>query len=262
MGSKPSKLQPPIAVISDIHGNKQALEAVLADIANYDIDHVVCLGDIVGYGGDPEWCVQTVKSTASICILGNHDVVVAEIQKIHGMNPIAITAQVWTMDNISEDSLEFIRSLSYVAQEPGGKIGYVHASLPHPQGFGYLLQYERIEEHLKDQDHRIMFVGHSHLPDCWSTDGTKIFNAFTFCAGGVIRFNLDGSGDDKSFVNVGSVGQPRDRDPRASYALVEMEDSELKITNRRVEYDVKSAQSRIRECGLPEKLAIRLEYGK
>jgi predicted phosphodiesterase len=249
-----------IAVISDIHGNKQAFEAVLEDIAKFDIDHIVCLGDIVGYGGDPDWCVQTVKAVASISILGNHDVVVAEIQRIGGMNPVAVTALVWTMDNVSENSLKFIRGLSYLAQEPGGKIGYVHGSLPHPQGFGYLLQYEYIEEHLKSQSSRIMFVGHSHQPDYWSTDGKKIFSAMTF-RNGSVRFNI-GNGIDKSVVNVGSVGQPRDHDPRASYVLVETDGSDLKITNRRVEYDVESAQGRIRECGLPEGLAVRLEFGK
>jgi len=251
-----------IAVISDIHSNKQAFEAVLEDIAKFDIDHIVCLGDIVGYGGDPDWCIQTVKAVASISILGNHDVAVAEIQRIGGMNPVAITALVWTVDNISEDSLKFIRGLSYLAQEPGGKIGYVHGSLPRPHGFGYLLQYERIEEHLESQSSRIMFAGHSHQPDCWSTDGEKIFNAMTF-RNGTVRFNIE-NGIDKSVVNVGSVGQPRDHDPRASYVLVETETdgSDLKITNRRVEYDVKSAQGRIRECGLPEKLAVRLEFGK
>ena len=250
-----------IAVISDVHGNRQALEAVLEDVAKYDVNHIVNLGDIVGYGADPEWCVQAIKSVASISILGNHDVVAAGIQSIAGMNPVAITALVWTMDNVSEDSLKFLRGLSYLAYGPDSKMGYVHSSLPHPQDFGYLFRNERIEEHLAAQRSRIMFVGHSHLADCWSTDGKKIFSAITY-RNGTVKFDLGRSDTDKSVVNVGSVGQPRDRDPRASYGLVEIEGAYLKITNRRVEYDVESAQRRIRQFNLPDSLAERLEDGK
>lgn len=250
-----------IAVVSDIHGNKQALEAVLADIAGYKPHHIVCLGDVVGYGGDPEWCVQTVKAVCSVCILGNHDVVVAEIQQLHGLNPMALYALSWTMDNISEDSLAFLRSLSYVAQGHGNKIGYVHSSFPHPQGFGYLFRWERIQEHFEAQKHKIVFLGHSHVPDCWTTDGKKVFGTFGF-RNNFVEFDLEGPHSDKSFINVGSVGQPRDGDSRASYALVEKEGSRLLIHNKRVEYNIESAQKRIRECGLPENLADRLERGK
>ena len=251
-----------IAVISDIHGNRQALEAVLGDIAGYMPDHIVNLGDVVGYGGDPEWCLQTIKYTASISILGNHDVNAADMEPIHpSVNPVAALALHWTSQHLSDDSKSFLRGLQYQAQEPCGRIGYVHSSVPHPESFHYLLRRERIEEHLQEQTQKITFVGHSHLPDCWSTDGTKMFCLFGYRSG-FVSFDLNGPEQDKSMVNTGSVGQPRDHDPKASYALLEIEGSKLKIMNKKVEYDIETAQARIREAGLPEALATRIEFGR
>jgi len=249
-----------IAVISDVHGNRQALEAVIEDMSIYKPDHVVNLGDIVGYGGDPEWCVKRVSELASISVLGNHDAFAIRKTEMN-MNHIARQAVEWAAGQLSPESRSFLDSLQYYAQELDGKLGYVHSSLPNPEYFLYIMTKGHVSEHLKHQDNKLVFIGHSHSPDRWSTDGDDVFHIQPFYQENAIH-DMDGPSNEKSVINVGSVGQPRDYDPRASYAIIEIEGDEARITNRRVEYDIPSAQRRILEAGLPAVLAERIEFGR
>jgi diadenosine tetraphosphatase ApaH/serine/threonine PP2A family protein phosphatase len=243
------------AVLSDIHSNRQALEAVLAEVDEAGIDQVWCLGDLVGYGADPDACTALVSERASVCLVGNHDLAVLEALDISTFSEAAAAAVAWTRENVNERTLEFLRSLEPTASQNG--VGLSHAS-PRDPVWEYVLSTDQADAGLDAQEERVGLIGHSHIA------------LFFVRAGAGARGNTQGAqaadgaeleiGDGEWLLNPGSVGQPRDGDPRAAWLEL---DTELWLARYyRVAYDVEAAAAAIREAGLPNVLAERLEVGR
>ena len=243
------------AVITDIHANLAALEAVLREIDEAGPEEIWCLGDVVGYGAEPDACTELVRERCSVCLVGNHDIAVLGGLDISSFSEAAADAVRWTRENAAESSLEFLRTL-----EPNGereKIGLFHAS-PRDPVWEYVLSYEQAYANLSAQPQPVSLIGHSHV---------ALFFASPEGGGpGDTRGGQVGDGEQldvssgRWLVNPGSVGQPRDGDPRAAWLLLDTET--LEATYRRVEYDIDRAAAAIVEAGLPERLAERLRVGQ
>ncbi len=241
------------AVISDIHGNVDALEAVLTDIESREVDTTVCLGDIVGYYPDPELCVQLVKEHVAYSIAGNHDY--AAIGRIdhHNFTYFAFVAMEWTKQNISEESQQFLESLPVSMQMDG--MFFAHASPSDPNDFSRYIfpdSEENIFEAFSSLVHQVNFIGHTHWPSIMLQEEDKII----LHADPTVEVH-DGQ---YYLINVGSVGQPRNYDPRASYAVYDTEAGSLELIQ--VEYDFTVTQQKIIEHQLPGFLASRLAKGR
>ncbi len=239
-----------IAVISDIHGNLEALNAVLDDARRESVDQLICLGDVVGYGADPNACLARVREEAVATVLGNHDAAACDLKQSENFNEVAREAIRWTAETLSEDNLDFLGRVPYEFVE--GDARYVHASPDDPPSWHYILTEQEAWNAFEACPEPVCFVGHSHVP-------LRVF----LRKGRLVVLDEDVvelEGDDRALVNVGSVGQPRDGDWRASYALY---DPVLRaVTARRVEYDIDEASRKIRAAGLPEILATRLAVGQ
>ena len=242
-----------IAILADIHSNLEALEAVLRHAEGPGpLDRVWCLGDLVGYGAEPGACIARLREYEHACVLGNHDLAALGRMGVEEFNPVAAQAALWTRQQLSEDDRAYLQSLPLVTKE--GDFTLVHGSLRWPQ-WEYLLSSEAAAEQFRRQETPCSLVGHSHVP----------FVALEAAAGPPLLAPLsDGDvveiGERRLILNPGGVGQPRDGDPRASYALYET--GERTVTLHRVEYDVASAQRKIRDAGLPSYLADRLAHGQ
>lgn len=242
------------AVLSDVHANLEALTAVLADAAAEGAETVLCLGDLVGYGADPVPCVETLAPRAASLVAGNHEYGAAGLMDLEWFNPVAHAAILWTRDRLSEDTSRFLSALPLSATV--GDACLVHASPRHPEEWDYLLSAEDGFEVFGEFPTRLCFIGHSHRPGVWSVgfDGPTFVPTFPAWPTPV-RLE-DGR---RYLINVGSVGQPRDRDPRAAYALWDRDRRE--VTIRRVDYDHRAAAAKIIAAGLPRMLADRLARG-
>jgi len=241
-----------IAVVSDIHGNRQAFEAVLDAIESSDCEELWCLGDLVGYGAEPDACVELARRHASVCLAGNHDLGVRGALPLEDFSRGAAVAARWTRENISSESLEYLCELE--PRDLDEAVGLYHAS-PRDPVWEYVLSTLQAELCLDVQSHRVCLIGHSHV-------------ALSFCrptgapATGqtrVIDEQLDLS-DGEWLVNPGSVGQPRDGDPRAAW--LEFDLDRWTAAYRRIEYDIEGAMAAIRAARLPDSLAERLAYGQ
>jgi predicted phosphodiesterase len=237
------------AYFGDIHGNLPALNAVLDDIGRQKVDELVCMGDIVGYGADPVACLEKVRDMGCLCLIGNHDHAALEKLDIEFFNIYAKQAAIWTRTQLKAEHKDYLASLGFV--EHHNEFVMVHGSLHVPEMFNYIQSPYDAEMSFAEMDVRLMFNGHTHIP-------ITFFNTdpLTYTMDEEILLNPDV----KTIVNVGSVGQPRDEDPRAAYAIFDNE--EKKVTIKRIDYDIQTAGERIRAVGLPEALAIRLELGK
>lgn len=244
-----------IAILSDIHANREAFEAVLAAVREAGADRIVILGDIVGYGADPEWCVQTAMELAdkgAVVLRGNHDQAVSDSGI--AMNAMARTAIVWTRNQLDDASRNFLASLPMqVAKEDRL---YVHSDASHPEKWKYVLTVSDAAAHFAGCEARISFCGHVHVPMLYGTSVT----------GKVIRFPPAGlmpiplMMQHRWLAVIGAVGQPRDGNPAAAYALYDESRNELSF--RRTAYDIETAANKIRMAGLPEFLADRLMEGR
>ncbi|MCR5028986.1 MAG: metallophosphatase family protein [Fibrobacter sp.] len=238
-------------IYSDIHANLPALEVVLESMKAHGVERRVCLGDIVGYGAHPNECVALVKENADICILGNHDSVAIQWDSDAGFNPYAKRAIEWTQNALTPESKEYLCSLPYVFEE--NDICFVHASPMSPADWIYVTD---LEDALDAFDHfgeRHCFVGHTHSPVIVAMrDGEipKVVETGSY----VLE---DG---ERLLMNVGSVGQPRDRDPRASYCLYDSEKHSVNLV--RLNYDISQTQKAMRDVGMPDFLVERLELGR
>ena len=237
------------AVLSDIHGNLESLRAVLADAAGR-ADGVLCLGDTVGYGADPGPCVEMVAERATAGVAGNHEHAVAGRLDLAWFNRRARAALEWTGEHLSEDCRRYLGALPLVA-EVGDAI-LVHASPARPEEWDYLLTAEDGFAAFHAFATRLCFVGHSHVPGVWSIGSSGPAHER-----GAVRVDLEHGR--RYLVNVGSVGQPRDRDARAAYAIWDVE--ERRVAIRRVPYDIETARRKILEAALPSALADRLRAG-
>ncbi|MDG5816713.1 metallophosphoesterase family protein [Chitinispirillales bacterium ANBcel5] len=240
------------AIISDIHGNLEALKAVLKDITKRSIDKVICLGDIVGYYPDPEECIDLVRSHVDICVAGNHDY--AAIGRIDTQNftYYAFTAMEWTKQHLTENSKRFLSSLSLSSVEKN--MFCTHSSPSNPPAWSYVFpdSEEEVFDAFKGLEHQINFIGHTH----WASIMLQKENEIILCPQNVVRVNEACS----YLINTGSVGQPRDFDRRSCYAIYDNEKAEVSL--KRVSYNYKITQNKIKDCSLPIFLAERLEKGR
>ena len=240
------------AVISDIHANIDALEAVLKDIADFPVRGMFCLGDIVGYGPEPGACVRRVIENCAASVLGNHEAMLLLVDKILEEDWEASVGQPLKIAKaqVPQKDLAWLKDLPITVDlDP---ITLSHASLNEPPEFNYIYETTEAEAHFAAQTTFISFNGHTHVPGIWEENpGTLGVRSLK---PGDKPVRLDPS--KRYIVNVGSVGQPRDGDSRASYALYDYEQHLLVM--RRVEYDIKRAQARYRKAGLPAHNASRL----
>jgi diadenosine tetraphosphatase ApaH/serine/threonine PP2A family protein phosphatase len=237
------------AVLSDIHGNLEALDAVLADAAPRT-DALLCLGDLVGYGADPVACVEIVGERAQTIVGGNHEHAVAGLLDLEWFNPYARAAAEWTRERLDDDHRTYLAALPLVAQV--GDATLAHASPDRPDEWEYLVTAQDGFDAFPAFVTRLCFVGHSHLAGVWSLGSSGPEHR-----PGPVEVELEPGR--RYLVNVGSVGQPRDRDPRAAYAIWDVERGTIAV--RRVVYDVASARTKILQRGLPRFLADRLAWG-
>jgi diadenosine tetraphosphatase ApaH/serine/threonine PP2A family protein phosphatase len=241
-----------IALLSDVHGNLPAFEAVLADVDAEGVEEVWCLGDLVGYGAQPDECVELARDRCDLCLAGNHDLVVTEAIDIADFSSSAATAAQWTRDHIGADALEFLSGLT--PRDDGRAIGLYHAS-PRDPVWEYVLSGWQAEECMNAMDPRVGAVGHSHVALWFRRDGSGEVDGAT--AEGGLEHDL---GDGEWLINPGGVGQPRDGDPRAAWLLLDTEAWSAQW--RRVEYPIDRAASAIEAAGLPALLAQRLYLGQ
>lgn len=239
-----------IAVISDIHGNLEALQAVLEDARSESVTGIVCLGDVVGYGADPNACMETVWNEAMATVLGNHDAAACNPRLADNFNEVARAAIAWTRQMLTKENLEVLRSLPYDFVE--GDTRYVHASPDEPAAWHYILTEQEAWNAFEACAEPICFVGHSHVALRVLMRRGRLVVAESEV--------VDVDPEERALLNVGSVGQPRDGDWRASYAL--WDPVKRRMVARRVEYDLEKAARKIRDAGLPEILAKRLAVGQ
>ncbi len=238
------------AVLSDVHSNLHALEAVLADVDKGGFDEIWCLGDVVGYGPRPNECAALVRERASLCLAGNHDLVVlGKIPMILFADDAGVAAR-WTQSVLEDDARTFLQTLEPLARRPGVEL--FHAS-PRDPVWDYVLSEDAARESFALTTEPIVLVGHSHIALELASDGLRLLGGK---ADGGMNIDLGGP---RRLFNPGSVGQPRDGDPRAAW--LEIDNEERRATFRRTSYPVELTQAEIREQGLPEILAERLEHG-
>jgi predicted phosphodiesterase len=242
-----------IAVISDIHANLQALEAVLEDIRETGVDEVWCLGDAVGYGANPNEVLEILADTCSTCLIGNHDLAALGEIDISIFSTSAAEAALWTRRFLTDQSTDFLRSLGGASGEREG-VGLFHGS-PRDPVWEYVLDTELAEDCLSIQPTRIGLIGHSHLA-LYFTRADELSRTTAEQAPEGTSLNLSRG---QWLLNPGSVGQPRDGDPRAAW--MELDTGNLEVTYRRSEYQIDEASAAIREAGLPPNLADRLTTG-
>ncbi len=241
-----------LALISDIHGNREALEAVIADIRAAGADTIGCLGDIVGYGADPAICVEMIRDLDPVAVIqGNHDAYAADDRDVSAFNVHAQRAILWTRDQLADEQRRWLTELPLQAQ-PHPDVTLVHANVTDPASWGYVQFPAEGALAMLDQPTRYCFYGHTHVPTAFCQDGGAVHQHQPG--------DLDLSAGDLWLVNVGSVGQPRDGNADAAWSLLDLDTRRLHL--RRVAYDVEAAAARIRAAGLPDRLADRLSLGR
>jgi predicted phosphodiesterase len=240
-----------VAVISDVHGNLPALESVLAAIEQEGTSELWCLGDLVGYNADPEACTRTVVGEADLCLAGNHDLVVNGSVDMAVFAHDAAVAARWAAQTLSEEALNMLRALS-----PSGRRGDVvlHHASPRDPVWEYVIDSRTAQQCLDVQESDLCLVGHSHVPLAYTP------GANGRATGGHMPPTQIELGDGRWLLNPGSVGQPRDSDPRAAYMVLDTDSGTA--TWRRVDYAIERAQRAILEAGLPATLAARLADGR
>jgi diadenosine tetraphosphatase ApaH/serine/threonine PP2A family protein phosphatase len=244
------------AVLSDVHGNLEALSTVLADAASEGALGILCLGDAVGYGADPVPCIELLGERSTRMVAGNHEHGALGLLDVGWFNAAARAAALWTRDRLGADHQSFLTGLPLASTL--GEATCVHASPRRPEEWDYLLSAEDGFQAFGDFATRLCFVGHSHRPGVWSLGSSG--PAYEDLAGPAFHDRRVPFHDGRRYIiNVGSVGQPRDRDPRAAYVL--WDEDERSVTLRRVTYDHKAAAAKILRAGLPRALADRLAHG-
>jgi diadenosine tetraphosphatase ApaH/serine/threonine PP2A family protein phosphatase len=240
-----------MVILSDIHSNLESFQAVLKDFSRERVDQLLCLGDIVGYAADPDRCIEMLRGLTSDVVAGNHDWAAVGLTDIDYFNPVARAAIEWTAGIITPDHAAFLKSLPLTGSLPGMLL--VHATPFQPEVWDYLFSLEDASQSFRHFDQQICFTGHSHYPIAFAQDkegNISVIRDSTFTLLDSYRY----------LINVGSVGQPRDGDPRAAYVIYKPE--EASFTLRRVSYDITRTQRKIVAAGLPTLLAARLAAGR
>lgn len=237
-----------IAVISDIHSNLAALRIAIEFIKSEKVDDVICLGDVVGYGPRPNECVELVRKYARVCLMGNHDHAVLGLTDTYSFNQYARDAVDWTKRNLTAANRAYLENLPFFYEE--GKMLFVHSTPVKPEEWHYILSEYEARQYLQKISQSICFVGHSHIPVVFSLKKGSIYKE-------ELILNPE---EDKYIVNVGSVGQPRDGDPRLCFVIYDTETHQLRFI--RLEYPVEETYKEILEKKLPPFLAMRLKVGQ
>ena len=243
-----------VAILTDIHSNLPALEAVLAAIDETGIERRWCLGDVVGYGAQPDQCAQLVSERCELSLVGNHDLAVTGEISTDVFSASAAAAVEWTRTNADGGTIEYLQSLR--PENTDQEVSLYHAS-PRDPVWEYVLAVDQARECIEVQAARVSLIGHSHVA-LWFSDaeGPPGADGGGQAEGGK---ELDVSSD-RWLLNPGSVGQPRDGDPRAAW--LELDTDQWKVSYHRVQYDIDTAAEAIRGAGLPELLADRLYVGQ
>ena len=237
------------ALLSDVHGNLEALDAVLADLERRRVDDVVCLGDFVGYGANPKECIERLEARIEWGLLGNHDQAVVDPSALADFNDDAAAAARWTRRQLTPRHLAYLAGRPLFARWHGARL--VHSSPSDPGAWNYLLDKQDAEGEFEWFEERFCFVGHTHVPMVF--DWSHGIEAVRHDALTAIR---EGH---RYLVVVPSVGQPRDHDPRAGYLV--WDDEAGTFEQVRLDYDIDRAAQRIHDAGLPTWLANRLQFG-
>ncbi|MCD5384255.1 metallophosphatase family protein [candidate division WOR-3 bacterium] len=238
-----------IVVISDIHSNLEALSALLERIDKIKPDKVFCLGDIVGYGANPDECVDIAKKRVDISLCGNHEYVVLGYTDMKDFSENARLACEWTRKILSDENLAYIKALPLTVIDEG--IFLVHSTPFNPVKWDYIFTQKDALVQFKGFSQSLCLVGHSHIPACFTPDGNCKLTE------GNPVYLIEG---EQYIINFGSVGQPRDYDPRASFGMIDTEKREVHLI--RVSYNIEKAQRKIMDAGLPLFLAQRLNIGR
>ena len=237
------------AVLGDIHANQEALGAVLAELDKQDIDKYYCVGDVVGYGADPGECLEELMARGCTVVAGNHDYASVEKTSIEFFNPEARRAALWTRENLTEEQKRTIEEFPLVHHAE--EFTLVHATLHGPDMFNYILNSFDALLCFQHLTRPLCFVGHSHVPVTF-VETDRITISF--------EPEIQIQEGERALVNVGSVGQPRDQDPRASFAVYDTDERMVRLS--RAEYDVETASQKILDVGLPHVNAYRLRLGQ
>jgi predicted phosphodiesterase len=240
------------AVITDIHSNLPALEAVLSAIDERDIDEIWCLGDVVGYGADPDDCASLVRERCEICLVGNHDLAVLGDLDISSFSSAAADAVRWTRDNASKETFDLLRGLEPSGEREG--FGLFHAS-PRDPVWEYVLSTDQADDCMDIQPESVCLIGHSHVALYFLRAERGSARGAQAPIGSMLDLTQG-----TWLLNPGSAGQPRDGDPRAAW--LELDVTERTARYHRVEYDIDRAATAIVEAGLPKHLAQRLYGGQ
>jgi predicted phosphodiesterase len=237
------------AILADIHSNWEALEVVLKDTKDQQCTHYVCLGDVVGYNANPKECLDLIREMGMPCVKGNHDEYCSADGTTEGFNPYAAEAVNWTRRQLTEDDRKWLRELKYFKLVANFSI--VHATLDAPQRWGYVFDKLAAAASFTYQNTSVCFFGHTHVPVAFVRDSMVRGGTYS-------KFKVEPGR--KYFVNVGSIGQPRDGNPKAAYVVYDLNDNSIEL--RRLDYDIAKAQAKILKAGLPPRLAERLALGK
>lgn len=247
------------AIISDPHSNLEALRAVLAKIKTLGVDKSVCLGDIVGYNADPNECVELLRSSAISTVMGNHDSCAAGLKEPVGFNPAAKKAVLWTRSILTEENAEYLKSLPRSIRVAGDIMAvhgwvndtdrYIFGPKDAAMNFSIL---KRAAAERAEMARGVCFFGHTHVPAAYMSEDERARELDRE----MMTIDTDGG---LYLVNPGSVGQPRDRDPRASFLIYDTKDHS--VSYHRVQYDIDKTMRKIINAGLPEMLAERLKRG-
>ncbi len=240
------------AVLADIHSNLEALSTVFRDIEmKGGVDEVWCLGDIVGYGPEPAECVKLLRKHNPVCVAGNHDLGAIGKLELSLFNPVAAQACVWTAEKLSPEDLQYLEELPQTVEK--GDFLLVHGSPASPI-LEYVASNGIAEKNFSHFEGLYCLVGHTHVPLAYKQEGNKVASIPLSSGIGLVLKKS------RIIINPGAVGQPRDGDPRASYAIYDSEGGIFRVY--RVEYNVRATQDKMMEAGLPVPLVTRLEVGR
>jgi len=237
-------------ILSDIHGNFEALQTVIDLIRDENVEHFLCLGDIIGYGANPKECLDIIRELKAICIAGNHDWAVSGKLDPAYFNLVAREAVSWTQNQLSSEDMDFLNNLGLIFKNDD--LILAHGTLSEPELFHYMIHMSDATETFHLMDRPICFVGHTHAPNIIIQKEDEVQCDES------LKVNVDSRW--KHIVNVGSVGQPRDGNPMATYGIYDTDTHVVEV--KRASYDVQTAQEKILKVGLPISLAERLAVGR
>ncbi len=244
------------AILGDIHANLEALQTVLDDCRRQGVTDFLCTGDVIGYNASPKECMRIVRDELGCPVVkGNHDHYVSSEQNLNDFQPHAAFVIQWTRNQLSGEEIQWLADLPWSVTIPG--ITLVHSTNDRPENFGYVFDNLQAEANFLVQKTPLSFHGHTHCPMIYEKSMNGVFR---IDPAEIPAHEMKLPVGRKYFINVGSVGQPRDGDPRAAYAIYDVATKVVRF--RRLEYDIAAAQAKIRAAGLPERLAERLAVGQ